>query len=112
MVLKEVIAEVNKDIPHQKQDHLKQLTSKNEKEWMKELYLIRRRRFDELVEFDKRILEEDRKWQYYERDPSGWKQNVVVAAAALAGAGAMAADAMEGDEVLEAEGEQEDYEYD
>ena len=91
-ILKEVIDEVNKDIPHQPHDHLKPLTRNNEKEWMKDLYLIRKRRFDELVEFDKRILDEDKKWQYYDKDPEGWKQNVLVPAGALAAAGAVMGD--------------------
>lgn len=101
-----MIHEINKDIPHQPHDHLKPLTRENEKEWMKDLYLIRKRRFDELVEFDKRILDEDKKWQYYDKNPDAWKTNVVAAAALL---GAAAMDAMAGeDELAPEEGYAED----
>ena len=71
-VLKEVIDEVNKDIPNQPHDHLPHLTQHNEKAFMKKLYEIRKRRFDELVEFDERIIEEDRKWQFYNKNPDQW----------------------------------------
>ena len=39
---------------------------------MKKLYEIRKRRFDELVDFDERIIEEDRKWQYFNKNPDQW----------------------------------------
>ncbi len=73
---------------------------------MKDLYLIRKRRFDELVEFDKRILDENKKWQYYDKNPDAWKTNVVAAAALL---GAAAMDTMAGeDELAPEEGYAED----
>ena len=62
---------------------------------MKKLYEIRKRRFDELVEFDERIIEEDRKWQYYNKNPDSWKSNVVEKAAMLAAMGLGAAAAMD-----------------
>ena len=68
---------------------------------MKKLYEIRKRRFDELVEFDERIIEEDRKWQYYNKNPDQWQSNVVDKAALL-GMGALGAmtamDAMAGED--------------
>ena len=79
----EVLKEINKDIPNQPDDHLEPLTKDNEHEWMKHLYEIRKRRFDELIDFDKRILEEDRKWKYYDKDPQAYKKNVVDKAAAM-----------------------------
>ena len=86
---------MNKDIPNQPEDHLPTLTRDNEKEWLKKLYLIRKRRFDELVEFDKRILEEGRQWNFYDEDPDQWKSNVLDKAALLAAAGLGAATAMD-----------------
>ena len=78
---------------------------------MKKLYEIRKRRFDELVEFDERIIEEDRKWQYYNKNPDQWQSNVVEKAALLAAAGlgaAAAMDAMAGEEEQEYAPEGED----
>jgi len=94
IVLDEVIVAVNKDIPNQPDDHLEPLKKHNEDQWMRKLWEVRKRRFDELVEFDKRILEEDKKWYYYDRNKDDWKSNVVEKAALLA-AGVGAASAMD-----------------
>ena len=60
-----MIEALNEDIPNQPRDHLSHLTDRNEKEWDKELFDVRKRRLEELIEFDKRIIDEGRKWEMF-----------------------------------------------